>query len=93
MFINQLINVGAIGGGWYHTRSCTSSGTTTTEQVHIVCVGDTQALTGQWVSAVYVAAVVSSGTSHSSNVTGILAVTVDSAVPVSWASDARGLTR
>ncbi len=58
-----------------------------------MCVGDTQVLTGQWVSAAYVAAVVSSGTGHSSIITGILAITVDSAVVVSWASDGRGLTR
>ncbi len=94
MFANQqLINVGAIDGGGYHTRSCTSSGTTTTEQVDIVCVGDTQVLTGQWVSAAYVAAVVSRGTGHSSIVTGKLAITVDSAVAVSWANNGRGLTR
>ena len=79
--------MGTIDGGGYHTRSCTSSESTTTEQVDIVCVGDTQVLTGQWVSAAYVAAVVSSGTGHSSLVTGILAITNYSAILVSGACD------
>ncbi len=58
-----------------------------------MCIDDTQALTGQWVSAAYVAVVVSSRTGHSSIITGILAVTVDSAVVVSWANNGRGLTQ
>ncbi len=58
-----------------------------------MCVGDTQVLTGQWVSAAYVAAVVSSGTRHSSILTGILAITVDSAVAVSWAIEVSSFTR
>ncbi len=58
-----------------------------------MCIGDTQALARQWVSAAYVAAVVSSGAGHSGIVTGILAITVDSAVAVNRASNGRGLAR
>ncbi len=52
-----------------------------------MCVRDTQALTGQWVSAEDVAAVVSIGTSHSGIVTRVQAVTMYRTIVVVWAGD------